>query len=302
MSETARTADARWAVVAAPAAFVVLWSSGFIGAKAGLQHAEPMPFLALRFAVSTALMAAIAWAMAAPWPRRPAEIGHIAVAGLLMQFVYFTGCWYSMSAGVGAGTSAVICALQPVVTAVLAGPVLGERVARRQWLGLVLGIAGVAMVVSNKLEAGLGTPIGMAMSGVALLGITLGLLYQKRFCPAMDPRSGNVIQFIASGIVAALLGLALGESRIEWTGEFLGALGYTSVFTSLVSLTLLAVMIRRGEATRVTTMFFLMPLSASVISYFYFGETITGFALVGMVVVVVGVVLAVGPTRWSNPA
>jgi drug/metabolite transporter (DMT)-like permease len=280
--------------MAAPLAFVVLWSSGFIGAKAGLQHAEPMPFLALRFLISTVLMGGIAVAMAAPWPRRPVDIAHISVAGLLLQFTYFSGCWYSMSAGVGAGASAVICALQPVLTAVLAGPLLGERVTGRQWAGLAFGLGGVALVVSDKLEAGLGTPLGMAMSGVGLVGATLGLLYQKRFCPAMDPRSGNVIQFIASGIVAALLGLALGESRIDWTAEFLGALSYTSIFTSLVSLTLLAMMIRHGEATRVSTMFFLMPLSASVISYFYFGETITGLALVGMAIVIVGVVLAAG--------
>lgn len=252
-----------------------------------------MTFLSLRFLIVTIAMAAIARAMAAPWPRAPGEVAHIAVAGLLMQFTYFAGCWYSMAWGVGAGVSAVICALQPVLIAILAGPFLGERVTARQWLGLTLGVIGVTAVVWDKLAQGLGTPAAMAMSVLGLVGITAGTLYQKRFCPAIDPRSGGVIQFIASGLAAGGLALLTEPGRIDWTPEFLGALAHISILISLVSLSLLILMIREGEATRVASLFFLMPATAALMAYFYFGETIAGLALIGMGVAVVGVALAV---------
>lgn len=280
-------------ILAGPAVFVLLWSTGFVGAKAGLRHAEPMTFLSLRFLIAAVLMAAIARAAAVPWPRVPGEIGHLAMLGLLMQFACFGGVWLSMYWGVGAGISAVICALQPVLTAVLAGPLLGERVSVRQWLGLALGLVGVALVVSHKLAEGLGTPAGMAMSVLGLLGITAGTLYQKRFCPTIDPRTGSTIQFIVAGLATGLVGLATETSGIDWHPEFFGALLYTSVFVSLISVTLLTLMIRQGEATRVASLFFLTPPAAAVIAYFYFGETITGPALIGMAVAVVGVALAV---------
>ncbi|MSP88661.1 MAG: DMT family transporter [Alphaproteobacteria bacterium] len=283
----------RTVALAGPAIFVLLWGTGFVGAKAGLQHSEPMTFLSLRFLIVAVLMAAIARAAGIPWPRAPGEIGHLAVLGLLMQFAYFGGCWLSIHWGVGAGISAVICALQPVMTAVLAGPLLGERVSARQWLGLGLGLIGVALVVSHKLGEGLGTPAAMAMSFVGAIGVTAGTLYQKRFCPTIDPRTGSAIQFIVAGLATGLVGLATETGGIDWHPEFFGALLYTSVFVSLISVTLLTLMIRQSEATRVASLFFLMPPAAAVVAYFYFGETITGLALVGMGVAVAGVALAV---------
>ncbi|HUN52851.1 MAG TPA: EamA family transporter, partial [Candidatus Sulfotelmatobacter sp.] len=157
-----------------PGVFVVLWSTGFIGGKLGLPYAPPLTFLALRFAIVALLLLALSLATRAPWPRRWSEAGHIAIAGLLVQGVYLGGVFASIAAGVQAGVSAIIVGIQPLLVAAIVGPFLGERVSRLQWTGLLLGLAGVALVVFDKLGAGLGTPLGMGLSGLALLGITFG--------------------------------------------------------------------------------------------------------------------------------
>ena len=154
---------------AVPILFVLLWSSGFIAAKAGLAHAETLTFLSLRYALVTLLMAGLALAMGAPWPKSWRDTAHIAIAGTMLQAIYFGGVWLAMANGVGAGVAALIVSLQPVITAALVGPLLGERVSRRQWLGLALGIAGVALVVGRRLSLGFGTYEGMACAFVGLL-------------------------------------------------------------------------------------------------------------------------------------
>jgi drug/metabolite transporter (DMT)-like permease len=188
----------RGAPAAIPALFVLLWSSGFIAAKIGLAHAEALTFLGLRYALVTLLMLAVAVATRAPWPTSWREVGHIAVVAVMLQVLYFGGVWLALGYGIGADVAALIVCLQPVLTAAVAGPLLGERVSRRQWLGLVLGLAGVALVVNQKLALGLGTVEGMAWAFMGLLGITFGTLYQKKFCAHMDPRSGSAIQFMVA--------------------------------------------------------------------------------------------------------
>ena len=177
-------------LVVIPAAFVLLWSTGFIAAKVGLGHAETLTFLGLRYVVVALLTAAVAFAMRAPWPDSWLEIGHIAIAGALLQALYFGGVWLAMGMGVAAGVAALIVCMQPILTAVVVGPLLGERVSPRQWHGLVLGFSGVALVVARKLALGLGTVEGMIWAFVGLLGITAGTLYQKKYCADMDPRTG----------------------------------------------------------------------------------------------------------------
>ena len=178
-------------LVAIPAAFVLLWSSGFIAAKIGLANAETLTFLGLRYAVVTLLTAAVAFAMRAPWPKSWTEVAHIAVAGALLQALYFGGVWLAMGMGVGAGVAALIVCMQPILTAAVVGPLLGERVSPRQWLGLLLGFAGVALVVARKLALGLGSIEGMVWAFVGLVGITLGTIYQEeilcRYGPAYGP-------------------------------------------------------------------------------------------------------------------
>lgn len=284
-------------LIAIPAAFVLLWSSGFIAAKIGLANAETLTFLALRYAVVTLLTAGVALAMRAPWPKSWLEVGHIAIAGALLQALYFGGVWLAMGMGVGAGVAALIVCMQPMLTAAVVGPLLGERVSRRQWLGLVLGFAGVALVVARKLALGLGTTEGMAWAFVGLVGITLGTLYQKKFCADMDPRSGSTIQFLVATVLISPLALIFEDGVIHWTPAFIGALLYMAVFISLISMVLLTVMIRRGAVSRMTSMFFLVPPVATLLSYLILDEPVGPLALAGMAVAVIGVALVIAPER-----
>jgi drug/metabolite transporter (DMT)-like permease len=293
---TPTSADIRLSF-AVPALFVLLWSSGFIAAKVGVRDAGPLTFLTLRFSLVAVLMFMVAIAMRAPWPRSGREIGHIAVTGALMQAGYFGGAWISMSMGVGAGVSALIVCMQPILTALVAGPLLGERVGPRQWLGLGFGFAGVALVVAKKLELGLGTPVAMGWSFFALLCITAGTLYQKRFCPHMDPRSGGVIQFVMGVVILAPLGLIFEEQIVNWSVDFVIALVYVAIFLSLISITLLTVMIRRGQASRMTSLFFLVPPTAAGMAWIMLDESLTPVGIAGMVLAVIGVALVMLPGR-----
>lgn len=286
-------APSRFLSVGIPALFVVLWSSGFIAAKAGLQAADPLTFLALRFALVTVLMLVIVLVTRPPWPHTWGEVGHIAVAGALMQAIYFGAAWVAMSTGVGAGTAALIVCMQPIFTAIAAGPMLGERVGARQWAGLGLGFLGVALVVERKLELGLGTPAGIAICFVSLAGITIGTLYQKRFCPTIDPRTGGLVQFTTATAMLLPAALLFEEARIHWSLEFVAALFYVAVVLSLVSVSLLFVMIKRGQASRMTSLFFLVPPLTALMAWAALGETMTWSAIAGMVLAVVGVAMVV---------
>lgn len=285
---------------AAPALFVMLWSSGFIAAKAGLAHAETLTFLSLRYTVVTVLMTGVAFAMRAPWPTSWREILHIAVAGTMLQAIYFGGVWLAMGKGVGAGVAALIVCLQPVITAALVGPLLGERVSARQWLGLGLGITGVALVVAHRLALGVGSAEGMLFAFMGLLGITFGTLYQKKYCAQMDPRSGSAVQFLVTALLLTPLSLLFEDGVINWTPAFIASLAYVAVFLSLISMALLTIMIRRGEASRVSSLFFLVPPMAALLAYLVLDEPLGPTVLVGMAVTAIGVALVMMPNR-SQP-
>lgn len=274
-----------------PAVFVFLWSTGFIGAKLGLPWAEPMTFLAIRFALVSVLLLALVLVMRARWPDSWADTGHIAVAGLLLHGVYLGGVFASIDQGVDAGVAALIVSSQPLLTAVLAGPVLGERVTGRQWTGFLLGFFGVALVVWQKLGQGVGTPFGMGLSVLALIGITAGTLYQKRFCAHMPLRSGPVIQFAVSALAVGALALAFETRQVTWTGEFIFALAWLSIVLSPGAVTLLYILIRRGAATQVASLFYLVPPLTAILAWLLFDETFGPPALAGMGLVVLGVAL-----------
>jgi drug/metabolite transporter (DMT)-like permease len=278
--------------IGVPALFVVLWSTGFLGARLGLPHAGPLTFLALRFGLAAGLLALVALATRAPWPRRPAEVGHYAVAGLLVHAVYLGGVFVGISLGVEAGVSALIVGLQPLLTAALAGTLLGERVAPRQWAGLGLGLLGVALVLARKLGQGPGDALGGLACIAALLGITAGTFYQKRFCAGMDLRSGGAVQFAAASLATALPALLFDDTHIDWTGEFIFALLWLVLPLSLGAVSLLYVLIRRGAASRVASLFFLVPPCTALIAWPLFGETLGPVALVGMALTAAGVALA----------
>lgn len=279
------------ALLLMPGLFVLLWSTGFIGAKLGLPYAEPMTFLVLRFAIVTVLLAGFAALTAAPWPRDLKQAGHIAVAGLLLHGIYLGGVFASIFHGVPAGISALIVGIQPLLVAAAAGSVLGEKVTPRQWLGLMLGLLGVVLVVWTKLGIGVGTAWGYALSVFALVGITVGTLYQKRFCPAIDLRSGTAIQFAASTVFLAPFALLFETRQIEWSGEFIFALGWLCIVLSLGAISLLFILIRRGAAAQVSSLFFLVPPCTALVAYFLFGEKLSLLALAGMAATMAGVAL-----------
>ena len=274
-----------------PGVFVFLWSTGFIGAKLGLPYVEPMTFLSWRFVIVAGLMLLLALVTGAPWPKDLKMVVHIAIAGLMMQAVYLGGVFASISHGVPAGVSALIVGIQPILTAVAAGPFLGEKVSRRQWIGFLLGLAGVTLVVWNKLGLGAGTPWGMGLSVIALFGITGGTLYQKKYCPNLDLRTGGVIQFAVSAVV--LLAFAwYGETMlVTWSGEFIFALAWLCIVMSFGAIGLLFILIRHGEAARVASLFYMVPPSTALIAFFLFDEKLDGMAMGGMALAVFGVAL-----------
>jgi drug/metabolite transporter (DMT)-like permease len=274
-----------------PASFVLLWSTGFIGAKLGLPSAGAFTFLTIRFAAVTLLLGFVSLLTRAPWPRTWREIGHMAIAGLLVHAIYLGGVFAAIGVGVEAGVAALICGLQPVLVAFAAGPLFGERLRPMQWFGLGLGLIGVVLVVAQKLALGLGTPAGVALVVFALLGITVGTLYQKRFCAGMDLRSGAVVQFAAATLALAPFASVLEDWRVVWTPSFLFALTWLVLVLSVGAITLLYVLIRRGAAAEVASLFFLVPPTTALMAWLLFNEKLEPISAVGMATVVVGVAL-----------
>jgi len=278
-------------ISAAPALFVLLWSTGFIGAKLGLPYAEPFTFLALRYALVSAALFITLLAAGSPWPQSSTEIFHTVVAGLLLHGVYLGGVFSSIHLGLEAGVSALIVGVQPLLTAALAVPLVGERVNRTQLAGLLLGLAGITLVVWQKLNVGTGTPWSVGLSVIALFGITLGTLYQKRFCGNVSLISGNLIQFASTGIAMGVLAFAFETVNVVWTPEFMFALGWLVFVLSLGAISLLYMLIRNGAAARVASLFYLVPPVTALLAWKLFDERLSALAVTGMVIAAAGVAL-----------
>ncbi len=274
-----------------PFLFVFLWSTGFIGAKYGLPYAGPLSFLLTRYGFVIALMTVIALATRAPWPQEPVQWLHIAVSGLLVHAIYLGGVFVAIKHGLPAGVTALVVGMQPLLTAFGAGWLLGETVNRWQWAGLALGFVGVALVVSGKFGDGAALGPMLIPALVALLGITAGTLYQKRFCAQFDLRTGSVIQFVPTAIVTAIAIALFEDFQIEWTPDFIFALAWLVLVLSLGALSLLNLLIRGGSAVNVASLFYLTPISTAVIAWAVFGEKLTLTATAGMLLAVSGVYL-----------
>ncbi len=273
-----------------PAVFVILWSTGFVFAKLGLPHVGPFTFLEIRYLIVIALLTLLSLAMSAPWPARD-KILPVAIGGLLVHAGYLGGVFAAVSVGVEAGVAALVAGLQPVLTAALAGPLLGETVSRRQWLGLAIGFTGVILVVHTKLGLGLGTPAGMALAAFAMLSITAGTLWQKRYCGGMDLRTGSVVQFAASAIVTLPLAWGFEGLRVEWAPDLVIALAWLCLVLSIGAITAMFILIRRGKASEVSSLFFLVPPTTAVIAWVMFRETLEPLSFVGMALVVFAVAM-----------
>ena len=279
----------------APALFVLLWSTGFVGAKYGLPDAEPFTFLALRLAIAAVLLVGAALATRSRIDRPHA--GRAAVSGLLLHAAYLGGVFWAISRGTPAGVSAVVVSLQPVLVAALALPLLGERLSRLQWTGLVLGVCGVTLVVAPRLGGDL--PLSGVLSClVALAGGTAGTLWQKRHGDGIPLLWGTAVQYGAAALVLSVASVVTEHQRIAWTGRFVGALVWLVVVLSLGAVLLLMVLLRRGTASSVSSLLYLVPPATAVEAWLLFDERLAGLSVLGVVVTAAGVALAVrAPTR-----
>jgi drug/metabolite transporter (DMT)-like permease len=270
-----------------PITFVLLWSSGFIIARYGMPHSEPMTFSFLRFVGVLLIMLPAVLLMRPAWPSWR-QAGHIAVAGVLLQAAYLGGVWAAVKHGMSAGLVALIMGLQPILTAWFSA-FISEKVSSRQWTGLALGITGVALVVWAKLSITSLSFLSLGLAAVSLASITTGTLYQKKFCPSFDLRAGSVIQFAVSA-VACLPFMFLFESReITWHAEMIGALIWAIFGLSIGAISLLFIMIREGAATKVTSLLYLTPPTTALMAWILFNEPITLLTVLGMLLTVVGV-------------
>ncbi|MFL9922794.1 DMT family transporter [Herbaspirillum lusitanum] len=278
-----------------PFAFVLIWSTGFVVAKFGLPFAPPMTFLFLRFVGVLLVLLPLVLIFRAPWPR--GRIRHVAVAGILLQAGYLAGVWSAIKMGMPAGLSALIVGMQPILTA-FAAPFLGESVQKRQWLGLGLGLCGVGLVVANKISLIGLSPLSIGLCVFALLSITVGTLYQKRYCAHFDLRTGTMVQFAASAVVLLPLaicfeGLDWRLSQVEWTPHFIAAMLWSVFALSIGAIFLLFALIRQSAATRVTSLLYLTPPTTAVMAWLMFGEAFSMIGMLGMLISVIGVAFVV---------
>src|SRR5438309_64651 len=271
----------QFAARAAPAIFVVLWSTGFVATKCVLHNAEPLTYLAIRMVVVVGLMAIIVAIARPKWPNR-IGIAHSIVAGILVHGFYLGGTAIAIAHSIPAGLSALIPGLQPILTSTLANRWLGERVTPLQWGGLLLGLAGVVLILHDRPMGG-EAGWGWFASGVSLISITLGTLYQRRYCGGIDWRAGNLVQYIAVAILFGVTAWLFENGVVHWTSEFVLALIWLAVVLSLGSIGLLYWLIRRSAATSVASLFYLVPAVTAVMAYVLFGERLDAVAISGMV-------------------
>ena len=271
--------------------FVVVWGSGFLATKVGLQYAPPFTFLTLRFAFGMLLVIPIALAVRPRWPDSLQQWLHVAAAGLLMHAVNLGGSHYAQYLGMSAGITALVLALQPLVTAVMAGPFIGERLSRWQWTGVFLGLAGVALVVWHKIDLDAMSTASLAAVLIALAAITAGTLYQRIFCPAVDLRAASVVQFAVTLLLIAPLAVAVEDFRFEVSWQLLAAIGFLVIFASIFAVNALHTLMRRGEATRVTSLLYLTPILAVALEWLMFGIYPTWLTALGVAVTCAGVAL-----------
>jgi len=273
--------------------FILIWSSGFIVSRFGMPYAEPMTFLSLRFLGVCVLILPIIFWKKIPWPSR-IKTFHIAIAGSLIQFGYLSGVFISVRAGMPAGLSSLIVGLQPLLTAVLAYFV-AEKINSRQWLGLCLGMLGIILVLYAKIHS-----VGVTLDNIlwnvcSLISITTGTLYQRKYCASFDLRMGSFIQFATGAILSCIFAFAFETQQIEWTYELIGSLLWAIFFISIGAVSLLFILIRRGEATKVSSLIYLVPPTTAILAWLFFREPLTPLIVLGIVITSLGVLLVNQP-------
>ncbi|MFP8777613.1 DMT family transporter [Hydrogenophaga sp. RWCD_12] len=294
-----RPDDNAW-LRAMPWVFVLIWSTGFIVARYGMPHAPPMSFLAVRYALS--ILCFLPWIVLAgvKWPANRKQAMHLAVTGVLMHAGYLGGVWAAVKAGMGSGLSSLIVGIQPVLTAIWLTSVGGQHVSRRQWLGLLLGFAGLVLVVSRKFGAGgpgdSANWHNLSFAVMALFAITAGTLYQKRFVQPCDVRTANTVQLVAALLVTLPLAMLEAEP-MRWNAELAGAMAWSVLGLTLGGSSLLYMLIQRGAAASVTSLMYLVPPCTAMIAWLLFAEPITAVTVAGTALTAFGVSLVVRPAR-----
>ena len=283
----------------APAIFLLFWSGGFAAGKVGVASTGPFTFLALRYVLVILILLPLLVLLRAPLPESPSAWAHLAVVGFLIQGVYFTLGYVALAMDISSGAVALIVSMQPILVGLLAPKTTGERVGRWTWLGLLCGLVGAALVIfaRSNVEAVPGPGVLAALG--ALGGMTMGTLYEKRFGISQHPVTANVVQY-AAGLAATLpLALLLEDRAITWTWPFALALAYLIVCNSLIALTLLLLLVRQGEVSRVSALFFLVPPVAALIGWIALGEEMPPLAWLGFALAAAGVAIATRPERVS---
>ena len=289
--DTRRASD-RALIATAPMLFVLFWASGFPAIRFGLEYIEPFTLLAVRSALNVAVVVAIMPFSRIDWPKSWSDAGHIAVSGFLFQFAYLGAIYTALSGGVTQGVVALVAGMQPLLTAAVVGPTLGERIALRQWAGFVLGFGGLACVMSERIVIAEATATSFIAAACTPILITAGSLYQKRFCADMDLRSGMVIQHVTAGVASALVAVSIETRQIDWGIELGFVLAWLVLILSVGAINLYYIMLRRGQAARVSSLFYLTPPTAVVFGYVTYDEVFGWFSLAGFAMAVIGVALA----------
>ncbi len=274
-----------------PTLFILMWSSGYVAGKVGLPYAGPFTLIFIRFSVAALILFFVSMLTRAPWPATRRAWLHIAVVGVLIQATQFSGLYYGLSQGISAGISALIVGTMPVFTAIGAVWFLGEKVTAKQVAGLGLGLLGVTIVVSSKTSFDGGSITGYLAVVVALLGITSGTLYQKKHCATMDLRTGGFIQLSVASILVGIPALALEGLTVQWSPALVGSSLWLSLVNSIGAISVLFLMVRRGEASRVAGLFYLIPSVTALMGFFVLGETLSSVQVMGFIVSAGGVYL-----------
>lgn len=273
--------------------FVSVWGSGFLATKVGLQHAAPFTFLTLRFAVGIGCLVPIVILMRPRFPSSPAEFGHVVAAGLLMHAVHLGGSHYTQYLGMSAGITALLLSAQPLVTALIAARWMNETLGARQWAGILIGLAGVTLVVWHKIDVREATIGSLTAVTIALAGVTAGTLYQRTFCPLVDLRSSSLIQFVATLIVLIPLAFAFEDTQVRWSWTLAGAIAFLVIGASILAVSALHLLMRRGQAARVTSLVYLTPIFAVVLEWAMFDVVPSALSIAGIAMACGGVALAV---------
>lgn len=286
--KTFSTNNSNWLL---PFFFIILYGSGFVATKYGLNNASPLAFLLIRFFIAFILLILLSYFLKVAWPKSMKEVFHIAVAGSLTVAIFSIGVYISIDLGVSPSLNALIIALQPALVSILAIKFLGEVITKRHWLGLIIGFIGVSFVVISKFDFNSTEMFGVLMSVFALLGLSFGNLYQKKYCSHMNLFSGGAIQTLASFVLVLPLMLIFEEVRVDWNLDLIYAILYMSVAVSIGALSVLYILIKQGDVSKVSSMFYLIPVCAAIMSYIFFDESIELTVIVGIFTVLIGISL-----------